>query len=328
MKQGCLAGLFLLFHLVIHAQSYKLQIAPAGLQPSPYFYFSSIVDEREQKDHAGRALIGNKKVVVDFRKTLSEDISLLLSPLMIADSLKVPLIFSVDRFVVNETGSLSRHVASLDFAYKIKRIINGNSYVIYEGNGNPSITIHGTYDKAHETIITKSMQQFIEGFNQWIQENKDLYQLARKVELSYKEEDRYSHGGDTIAWSATKRLQWSDFKGRPSGSSFMAQSNCLFSYSVDPKMKEGICYLNIRLSACFEKTNSWVKKGNDKDALLAHEQLHFDICEVNVRALRKRLSETKLNPIEFDLQISRLFDEAWKKYQEDQDAYDNETDHG
>jgi len=66
----------------------------------------------------------------------------------------------------------------------------------------------------------------------------------------------------------------------------------------------------------------------EKDTLLAHEQLHFDICELYVRQLRKKIMEADLDPMEFDKQINKMFEESWKDYQLKQQQYDNETGHG
>jgi hypothetical protein len=86
--------------------------------------------------------------------------------------------------------------------------------------------------------------------------------------------------------------------------------------------------LHINLLACFDKKKSWVRLGQEKDTLLAHEQLHFDICELSVRQLRRKIMDADLDPMEFDKQINKMFEESWYEYQLKQQQYDDETGHG
>lgn len=294
------------------------------------FYFSDVLDERNDKRNVGKVLSGNKFIVAEFKNSAENDLKNLIDASFEKDTNATSIILSLDRFVLKETGSASNHKLILDFSIKFYRFLNDKRYLIYESTGKPEMNIQGNYANAPEKIILSSIKNVIIGFQNWINANTDFPLLAKNVRVVFVNEndERKNIKGDTIIWNENYRLKWSDFKGSSTLSSFMAQSNCIFSYRAEPKMKNGAMELHIRLNASFDRNHSWVIAGHQKDTLLAHEQLHFDICELNIRYLRKRILDLTLNPMEFDVQINSLFNEVWNEYQKQQQNYDDETGHG
>lgn len=72
------------------------------------------------------------------------------------------------------------------------------------------------------------------------------------------------------------------------------------------------------------RNESWTKD-TTSDAVLAHEQLHFDIAEVYGRKLRKAIRNVSdRQPESFSKVIQPIFAEEIKM----QDQYDRETSHG
>lgn len=117
-------------------------------------------------------------------------------------------------------------------------------------------------------------------------------------------------------WSSTRKLTWEDYKGTPSSdkdTNIAATTSCRFGLVGNTKVEvtnEFICH------------QSSVRPGQKKPALLAHEQLHFDLCEVYARKLRKELAaDASLDPREAFIGIYKL-------YKETQWLYDEETSHG
>ncbi len=294
------------------------------------FYISDILDERNDKSNAGKVLSSNKLIVAKFRNSAEIDLKNLIDASIEKDTSATSIILSLERFDLKETGSISNHKLKLDFSIKFYRFINNKRYLIYESNGKPEMNIQGNYAKAPEKIISSTIKNVIFGFQNWLNVNPDFPLLAKTVRVVFvnENEERKNIKGDTIIWNENYKLKWTDFKGSSGLSSFMAQSNCIFSYKAIPKMKNGIMELNIRLNASFDRNHSWVIAGHQKDTLLAHEQLHFDICELNIRYLRKRILNLTLNPMEFDVQINSLFSDTWNEYQNQQQSYDDETGHG
>ena len=59
---------------------------------------------------------------------------------------------------------------------------------------------------------------------------------------------------------------------------------------------------------------------------MQHEQLHFDITELYARLFRKRLDENIKSTGDLS-KISGISNTIMKEWQEEQDDYDNETNH-
>jgi len=131
---------------------------------------------------------------------------------------------------------------------------------------------------------------------------------------------------EEIKWVESRRLQWSDFKGQPdynSDAAAVTASGISFSYSVKKSNTKGTSFVS-EVSAQFYPEHSWFKKEIVNDHILAHEQLHFDITELNVRKFRKRLSE-----IEPSRDITKVLQREQKRVNkalsEMQNKYDYET---
>jgi hypothetical protein len=135
-----------------------------------------------------------------------------------------------------------------------------------------------------------------------------------------------SSGDDSvIEWSPEVRLKWSDFRGdRKPGRDFaVASSTCGFGY--DGVMAGNEARINVFVR--FYRYESWHDQKYELPDVLAHEQLHFDICELFGRLLYREVvrlrSEGKLTEGNLEKVYNRLIQE----YGEFQDRYDKETDH-
>jgi hypothetical protein len=116
-------------------------------------------------------------------------------------------------------------------------------------------------------------------------------------------------------WSKDRKLTWDDYKGNAvlKRESVAATTSCRLGLRIDPQKiyvtNEFICH------------QSSVKPTERTPALLAHEQLHFDLCEVYARMLRKELANTNTVPKEAFIRLHKL-------YIDRQQLYDDETNHG
>lgn len=101
----------------------------------------------------------------------------------------------------------------------------------------------------------------------------------------------------TIEWSANNQLKWSDFKGpvdRNSDAVAVTASGISFSFSINETNGKYVSFEAIAM-AHFYPEKSWYDKTQGNDHILAHEQLHFDITELNVRILRYKISKLKIS---------------------------------
>ena len=88
---------------------------------------------------------------------------------------------------------------------------------------------------------------------------------------------------DSIPWSHSKPLSWSDFKALPdSTSSIGALSHSSIKYVVETINDKHYLFSQTYFAPC----NSWYKRG-DSLLSLAHEQGHFDLDEYIRRSFNK-----------------------------------------
>lgn len=128
---------------------------------------------------------------------------------------------------------------------------------------------------------------------------------------------------DCVLWSENRKLTWSDFKGKPKGSSpneALTDSGMSIELECDGTSSRAVikCFFNPR--------KSWTKS-KDSDYLLAHEQLHFDITELFVRKLRKQLSEFGNDCKKLSSHIESYYNKNYRELVRYQDQYDRESRH-
>ncbi|MBL7833916.1 MAG: DUF922 domain-containing protein [Cyclobacteriaceae bacterium] len=137
-----------------------------------------------------------------------------------------------------------------------------------------------------------------------------------------------SYGTDSLkCWEEGNKLIWTDFKGTKPNSQELSPLKAISAIKIIPLAvrKNGKLHYDIKLS--FARYESWIIEKSEQ--LLKHEQLHFDIGELSVRKLRKKLfeiSEVKLNPTYQD--FFPAIEAAYHETAQMHEAYDNETSHG
>ncbi|HEY8520043.1 MAG TPA: hypothetical protein VIN61_08190 [Gammaproteobacteria bacterium] len=95
--------------------------------------------------------------------------------------------------------------------------------------------------------------------------------------------------GTEIEWRPDRKLAWSDFRGPvdPAASRRVAASSMVsleFGYGYAIERSAGLCgyrITEIASAAVFHPESSWVRPDAATDALLAHEQGHFDLAQVH-----------------------------------------------
>lgn len=127
-----------------------------------------------------------------------------------------------------------------------------------------------------------------------------------------------------IPWTEDYQLNWADFKGRPDkNSNYEALTYSSIGFYTEYKDNKLIIHANCD----FDKSKSWVKKGNEKNAqLLKHEQGHFDLTEIYTRKLRQAFSEVKDDIAQ--KKVQSVFEKNQKEYNIIQKKYDTETKNG
>ncbi|GAB3848896.1 hypothetical protein GCM10028822_12470 [Hymenobacter terrigena] len=131
-----------------------------------------------------------------------------------------------------------------------------------------------------------------------------------------------------IPWSATRRLTMADFQGHPGPSDRLA---ALTSADIKSNAACRDFVFSATVTASFDPNTSWFQNPKlASEALLRHEQLHFDITEAYARLMRQKLAAfaakadcNKLQPA-FN-NVTKAVYAAWDN---EQNRYDQETGHG
>ncbi|WEK37651.1 MAG: DUF922 domain-containing protein [Candidatus Pseudobacter hemicellulosilyticus] len=124
-----------------------------------------------------------------------------------------------------------------------------------------------------------------------------------------------------IDWSATRKLTWDDFKGRPDPN---LPNAALTNSTINLDYAFTSLEMAFRIRCQFNTDRSWVK--TKSEAVLAHEQGHFDITELHARKLNKALQGEKIKDNSVTDQVNALQDKIKVEHHAMQRAYDQETD--
>jgi len=127
---------------------------------------------------------------------------------------------------------------------------------------------------------------------------------------------------DTIIWQKDSLLTQADFKGKVT----KQWAGCCATFlMVEPKETNGNIIFSVQ--AVFIKSKSNIIKTSEY--ILKHEQLHFDICELFARKLRKEMLETDFTKVK-NIQhvIQTMYNKINMEYAKYEEKYDQDTNHG
>jgi hypothetical protein len=110
-----------------------------------------------------------------------------------------------------------------------------------------------------------------------------------------------SISSDTIHWSASKLLSWSDFKGDVNDT-LVGEGKADIQILASSKKGSRFTGSTTYVVTVFDWRSSWVKPKSERDSYLAYFQVMFDIGELYSRKLRKSIKEEAQDayPMSFD----------------------------
>ena len=137
-------------------------------------------------------------------------------------------------------------------------------------------------------------------------------------------------GEDVIVWSATRKLDWKDFKAKAEGGA-LGGARIAISHDYSIGCRDGV--LQARVQAVMVPSKSWVtyrilSSGLASRVGLRHEQVHFDQAEVYARRVRKLLRELSKPCSRSDDELNEMAERIFKEHWANQRRYDEQTDHG
>jgi hypothetical protein len=135
---------------------------------------------------------------------------------------------------------------------------------------------------------------------------------------------------EVIVWSATRKLDWKDFKGKPPARRLEgALSAISHEYAVGCRDQ----VLQMRVQTVFVPDQSWVaarilSSGLASRVGIRHEQLHFDLAEVHARRMRKVFRELRDPCKHSDDALIDMAEKDVKAHWATQRRYDIDTENG
>lgn len=131
---------------------------------------------------------------------------------------------------------------------------------------------------------------------------------------------------EQLVWDEAYRLSWSDFRAAPQedvDAVAITASGLSSSLSARTTSTRLVDY-TITITANFYPDKSWYKPERVDEIVLAHEQLHFDITELNARKLRKKIAEYNFT-LNIKSELNILVNNANKELAVMQEQYDSQS---
>ena len=131
---------------------------------------------------------------------------------------------------------------------------------------------------------------------------------------------------EQLVWNEDYRLSWSDFRGEPqeNADAVAITASGLSSSLTARTTPTRLVDYTVTITANFYPGKSWYKPERVDEIVLAHEQLHFDITELNARKLKKKIAEYNFT-LNIKTELNRLVDAANKDLAIMQELYDSQS---
>jgi hypothetical protein len=132
-----------------------------------------------------------------------------------------------------------------------------------------------------------------------------------------------------IPWTEAKKLEWSDFSGFiPTDSKENSSTWSNFDFNYNWIEIDGEVVVQLETSTFFDPSRSWVKKDAQSKELLQHEQVHFNISELQSRYFKQEVYGYPFAGADIEEQFESLFSLQQERLAMMQEKYEQETDHG
>lgn len=131
-----------------------------------------------------------------------------------------------------------------------------------------------------------------------------------------------------FSWAEERKLTWDDFKGSVDYTDEHTAAATYCGIGLESKMNEASQPVSIKVFNRFFPARSWVRPNELKSSILAHEQCHFDICELYTRILKKRLRDATNGKSLTASALESIYQCVQDEYAAFQEQYEDETAHG
>lgn len=166
-------------------------------------------------------------------------------------------------------------------------------------------------------------------FDRWTKANAASdRRLAKNVRFTFSDYHE-STEGDTIYYSAGRKLTWADFQWH---NIFSSKYDALvipgIGYDQEATISNGTINVGVSLKAYLPKSACWARFAGRDDYTLNHEQRHFDIAKIIIEQFKQKVLAAKLTPDTYEAFLNMQYLDSMRDMHTMQEAYDNETAHG
>ncbi len=137
-------------------------------------------------------------------------------------------------------------------------------------------------------------------------------------------------GYSVISWSKVQKLTWDHFRGSvpvDAEAITAAATYCGIGFEANA-LSDTNSNFQVRVYNNFYINDSWARPEEMNDDVLAHEQGHFDLCELYTRKLRERMHQVQIDKQTMRTVLKKIYEDLQEEYQIRQQMYEDETAHG
>ncbi|SEO50287.1 hypothetical protein SAMN05428947_102596 [Mucilaginibacter sp. OK283] len=330
--------IILFFPLFCNAQKINGPIvltAPQFLLPANEFYIAGVVDDRDDRGAvawllpAAQLTPATPKYRVDLVGGTLPAVKEYMGKSLPPDKILRPVIIHIKKLMVDETlqpGGKVEGKLSIVLSFWLKKDDDDLRLIDYRGGTNYTRGTGQQMDVGG--LLGNSLRVGLLYFNSWIDKQAGgNIKLAKGVKLIFSDYAEQPEG-DTIYYSAKRRLSWDDFQQRPLASKYEAEVFPSIAYGEHVEVVKGIINVHISLKPYLPKSACWVKDGGRTPYNLNHEQRHFDIVKLVMEHFKQHLLKEKLTVDNYDGPINVDYLDSFREMNDLQKQYDDETNHG
>jgi len=303
---------------IVHLDNKPVNYAPVE------FYINAVIDDRSEKEHAGKLTSEGKKGTIDMTNGVAGAFENFISANVKQNKNKQPLALHVPVLDINvaKTGGLwkTEIILTLSFYVGEKKLVD------FTGKGKVSS------DKEPEEYISNFLIQNLESdlkqFDEWWAQNKGEIPTAREVKVNVKL-GRQIDKPYCIGYDKDRLLRIDDFRGPPKGEGReMAETMSGIGFGYTAKTENGQIVVSVTVTPYFDKSQSWFKEAGKNQRVLNHEQAHFDITAIKACELVKTIRNSTFTQENYKDLLEKLRNRNGDDTFAEENLYDDETVHG
>ncbi|MCD6013284.1 MAG: hypothetical protein K0Q79_3146 [Flavipsychrobacter sp.] len=284
------------------------------------YYIANVTDDRKDKNSIGK---------------ISKDV------LNLQGGASAAIKNFIDKGVIQNTSrqAISIHITQLDFNIKKQsyswktdaevtlafyvndqKLIELNSKGQKEADGDPLEYV--------DEFIKKAIESDLKRFDTWWAQNRGKIPTMPTVEVTVNI-GRTINKPNTIVYSTARPLSVADFEATPQeGGLEQAATLSGSGFQTAADVRNGQVVVNVTITPYFDRAGSWFKKGGHTQAVLAHEQAHFDITALTTCELANRIRNTTFQKTTYEQKLDEMLKESREEGRKEQARFDQETEHG